>query len=63
MLIWALAVTSVPPVDMTSQLDEGILCVFALQPSKVPSRGDLLMSAAVTSLTIGTEMFAFVFDK
>ena len=30
---------------------------------KMPSRGDSLMSAAVTSLTIGTEMLAFVFDK
>jgi hypothetical protein len=30
MLIWTLAVASVPPVYMTSQLDEGILCVFAL---------------------------------
>ncbi len=29
-LIWTLAVASVPPVDMTFQLDEGILCVFAL---------------------------------
>ena len=36
-LIWTLAVASVPPVyttsqldEMTSQLDEGILCVFAL---------------------------------
>ncbi len=29
-LIWTLAVASVPPVDTTSQLDEGILCVFAL---------------------------------
>ena len=29
-LIWTLAVTSVPPVYTTSQLDEGILCVFAL---------------------------------
>ncbi len=29
-LIWMLAVASVPPADMTSQLDEGILCVFAL---------------------------------
>jgi hypothetical protein len=28
-LIWML-VASVPPVNMTSQLDEGILCVFAL---------------------------------
>jgi hypothetical protein len=28
MLIWTLAVTSVPPVYMTSQLDEGMLCVF-----------------------------------
>jgi hypothetical protein len=30
MLIWMLAVASVPPVYMTSQLDEGIWCVFAL---------------------------------
>ncbi len=30
MLIWTLAVASVPPVYTTSQLDEGILCVFAL---------------------------------
>ncbi len=29
-LIWTLVVASVPPVNMTSQLDEGILCVFAL---------------------------------
>ena len=29
-LIWMLAVASVPPVYITSQLDEGILCVFAL---------------------------------
>ncbi len=29
-LLWMLAVASVPPVYMTSQLDEGILCVFAL---------------------------------
>jgi hypothetical protein len=29
-LIWTLAVASVPPVYTTSQLDEGILCVFAL---------------------------------
>ncbi len=29
-LIWTLAVTSVPPVYTTSQLDEGILYVFAL---------------------------------
>ncbi len=29
-LIWMLAVASVPPVYMTSQLDEGILRVFAL---------------------------------
>ena len=33
MLIWTLAVASVPPVDTTSQLDEGILCVFALGSS------------------------------
>ncbi len=30
MLIWTFAVASVPPVYTTSQLDEGILCVFAL---------------------------------
>ncbi len=30
MLIWTLAVASVPPVCATSQLDEGIYCVFAL---------------------------------
>ncbi len=29
-LIWTLAVVSVPPVYTTSQLDEGIFCVFAL---------------------------------
>ncbi len=29
-LIWTLALAIVPPVDTTSQLDEGILCVFAL---------------------------------
>ena len=29
-LIWTLAVASVPPVYTTSQLDEGIMCVFAL---------------------------------
>ena len=29
-LIWMLAVASVPPVYTTSQLDEGISCVFAL---------------------------------
>ncbi len=83
-LLWTLAVASVSPVYTTSQLDEGIVCVFALgkvgygevfssfeerrpayifQPSKMPSRGDSLMSAAVTSLTIGTEMLALVFDK
>ncbi len=28
MLIWTLAVASVPPVYTTSQLDEGILCVL-----------------------------------
>ncbi len=28
--LWTLAVASVPPVYTTSQLDEGILCVFAL---------------------------------
>jgi hypothetical protein len=63
-----LAVASVPPAPVyaTSQLDEGILCVFFIlgklgygevfssfderrpayffQPSKVPSRGDSLMS-------------------
>jgi hypothetical protein len=32
------------------------------QPSKVPSKGDSLV-AVVTSLTIGTEMLAFVFDN
>ena len=30
MLIWMLADASVPSVDTNSQLDEGILCVFAL---------------------------------
>ena len=30
MLLWMLAVTSVPLVYTTSQLDEGILCVFTL---------------------------------
>ncbi len=30
-LSWMLAFTSVPPVYTTSQLDEGILCVFALR--------------------------------
>ncbi len=30
-LILTLAVASVPPVYTTSQLDEGILCVFALE--------------------------------
>ncbi len=30
MLIWTLAVASVLPVYATSQLGEGILCVFAL---------------------------------
>ncbi len=30
MLIWTLAVALVPPVYTTPQLDEGILCVFAL---------------------------------
>ena len=30
MLIWMLAVASVLPVYATSQLDEGILCVFTL---------------------------------
>ncbi len=30
MLIWTLVVASVPPVNTTSQLDEDILCVFAL---------------------------------
>ncbi len=60
-----LAVTSVPPVYVTSQLDEGILCIFSaekawlwwgilflywketslvFQSSKVPSKGDSLMS-------------------
>ncbi len=29
-LIWTLAVASVPPVYMTSQLDEDNLCVFTL---------------------------------
>ncbi len=29
-LIWLLAVASVPPGYTTSQLDEGIMCVFAL---------------------------------
>ncbi len=29
-LIWTLAVASVLPVYVTSQLDEGILCVLAL---------------------------------
>jgi hypothetical protein len=29
-LIWMLAVASVLPVYRTSQLDEGIFCVFAL---------------------------------
>ncbi len=29
-LIWMLAVASVPPAYTTLQLDEGILCVFAL---------------------------------
>ncbi len=29
MLIYTLAVTSVPPVYATSQLDEGILCIFS----------------------------------
>ncbi len=83
-LIWTLAVASVPPVYTTSQLDEGILYVFALgklgygevfssfderrpakffQPSKMLSRSNSLMSAVVTSLAIGTEMLAFVFDK
>ncbi len=28
MLIWTLAVASVPPAYTTSQLDEGILCVL-----------------------------------
>ncbi len=57
--------STVPPVNVTSQLDEGILCVSStgkawlwwgvlflderklaqfFQPSKVPSRGDSLMS-------------------
>jgi hypothetical protein len=31
MLIWMLAVASVLPVYATSQLDEGILCVLALE--------------------------------
>jgi hypothetical protein len=30
MLIWMLAVASVPPVYVISQLDEGIVCVLAL---------------------------------
>jgi hypothetical protein len=30
MLIWMLAVASVPPVYPTSQLDEGILSILAL---------------------------------
>ncbi len=30
MLIWTLAVASVPSAYTTSQFDEGILCVFAL---------------------------------
>ncbi len=29
-LTWTLTVASVPPVYTTSQLDEGILCVFPL---------------------------------
>ena len=33
--IWTLAVASVPPVYMTSQLDEGILCVFYWEGSVV----------------------------
>jgi hypothetical protein len=45
-----------------SSFDEKRPAIF-FQPSKVPSRGHSLMSAAVTSLTIGTEMLAFVFDK
>ncbi len=69
---------------MTSQLDEGILCVSSkgklgygevfssfderrpakfFQPSRVPSRGDSLMSCCSTSLMIPTEMLAFVFDN
>ncbi len=32
-LIWTLAVTSVPPVYATSQLDEGILCVLHWESS------------------------------
>ncbi len=31
MLIWTLAVASVLPVYATSQFDEGILCVLALE--------------------------------
>ncbi len=30
MLIWMLAVASVPPVYTASQLEEGIFCVFSL---------------------------------
>ncbi len=65
MLIKTRAVASVPPVYVTSQLDEGILCIFStgkarlwwgilflywketglvFQSSKVPSRGNSLMS-------------------
>ncbi len=36
-----LAVASVPPVYMTSQLDEGILCVFLYQESSVMVRYSL----------------------
>ncbi len=60
-----LAVASVPPVSITSQVDEGFLCSFStgktwlwwgilflywketglvVQPSKVPSKGDSLIS-------------------
>ncbi len=48
--------------EVFSSLDDRRPAYF-FQPSKVLSRGDSLMSAAVTSLTINTEMLAFVFDK
>ncbi len=48
--------------EVFSSFDERRPASF-FQPSTVPSRGDSLMSSAVTSLTIGTEMLAFVFDK
>ncbi len=48
--------------EVFSSFDEKRPSYF-FQPSKVPSRGDSLMSATVTSLTIGSEMLAFVFDK